>query len=152
MVDPMKLIDAAGCAAPGGHYSHAVDVDGLVFVSGQLPVTAQGHTLKDAPFDAQAEQVLENCAVVLSAAGCALTDVVKTTAYVVGVENWPAFNQAYAQRMGAHTPARSVVPVPALHYGYLIEVEMIARKAENRAQSSAVDLDRVFNLRQEAGG
>ena len=152
MVDPMKLIDAPGCAAPGGHYSHAVDVDGFVFVSGQLPVTAQGHTLKDAPFDAQAEQVLENCAMVLSAAGCALTDVVKTTAYVVGVENWPVFNQVYTRTMGAHKPARSVVPVPALHYGYLIEVEMIVRRIDRRAETLAVDPDTVLRPRSEAGG
>jgi 2-iminobutanoate/2-iminopropanoate deaminase len=128
MVDTMKLINVPGIAAPGGHYSPAVEVDGLVFVSGQLPVAPQGHTLKDAPFEAQAEQVMDNCVAVLQAAGCALTDVVKTTAYVVGVDNWPAFNQVYARRMGAHKPARAVVPVPALHYGYLIEVEMVARK------------------------
>ena len=127
MVNPMQQINAPGIAAPGGHYSHAVEVDGLVFVSGQLPVTPQGHTLKDASFEAQGEQVLENCIAVLRAAGCALTDVVKTTAYVVGVENWPSFNQIYARHMGAHKPARSVVPVPALHYGYLIELEMVAR-------------------------
>ena len=128
MADAVKLIHAPGVAAPGGHYSHAAEADGLLFVSGQLPVSALGHTLKDAPFEAQAEQVLQNCAAVLEAAGCALTDVVKTTAYVVGVENWPAFNRIYAQRMGEHRPARAVVPVPALHYGYLIEIEMVARR------------------------
>jgi reactive intermediate/imine deaminase len=129
MVDPMRLINAPDIAAPGGHYSHAVEVNGLVFVSGQLPVTAQGHTLKDAPFEVQAEQVLQNCSAVLRAVKCALTDVVKTTVFVVGAENWPAFNQIYARHMGEHKPARSVVPVPALHHGYLIEVEMVARKS-----------------------
>jgi len=126
MVDPLQLFDVPGAPAPGGHYSHAAAAGGLVFVSGQLPVTREGHTLKDAPFAAQAAQVMANCAAALQAAGCTLADVVKTTAYVVGVENWPAFNHVYAERMGAHKPARAVVPVPALHYGYLIEVEMVA--------------------------
>lgn len=124
----MKLTNAPDLAAPGGHYSHAVDLDGLIFVSGQLPVTPGGHTLKDAPFETQVEQVMQNCAAVLQAAGCGLSEVVKTTAYIVGVQNWPAFNQIYARHMAEHKPARSVVPVPALHYGYLIEVDMMARK------------------------
>jgi reactive intermediate/imine deaminase len=124
----MKLTNAPDLAAPGGHYSHAVDVDGLIFVSGQLPVTPAGHTLKDATLEVQAEQVMQNCAAVLQAAGVGLSDVVKTTAYIVGVQNWPAFNQIYARHMGEHKPARSVVPVPALHFGYLIEVDMMARK------------------------
>lgn len=128
MVEAMKLTNAPDLAAPGGHYSHAVDVDGLIFVSGQLPVTPAGHTLKDATLEVQAEQVMQNCAAVLQAAGVGLSDVVKTTAYIVGVQNWPAFNQIYARHMGEHKPARSVVPVPALHFGYLIEVDMMARK------------------------
>lgn len=124
----MNPIHARDCAAPGGHYSHAVEAGGFVFVSGQLPITPNGHALASAAFEAQARQALDNCGAILAAAGCSLTDVVKTTAYLVGIEHWAAFNQVYAQRMGAHKPARAVVPVPALHHGYLIELEMIARK------------------------
>jgi endoribonuclease L-PSP len=50
----------------------------------------------------------------------------KLTAYLVGVEYWPAFNAIYAEVLGNHRPARAVVPVPALHHGYLIELEAIA--------------------------
>lgn len=123
---PLRPIRAPDLPAPGGHYSHGIEANGFVFVSGQLPVTPQGHVLQDAPFEAQARQALDNCAAVLAAAGCTLSDVVKTTAFLVGSEHWGAFNRLYAERLGAHKPARAVVPVPELHYGYLIEIEMIA--------------------------
>lgn len=47
------------------------------------------------------------------------------TAYIVGVVNWPAFNKVYAELMGDARPARTVVPVPELHHGYLVEVDAI---------------------------
>jgi enamine deaminase RidA (YjgF/YER057c/UK114 family) len=52
------------------------------------------------------------------------------TAYLVGVENWPRFNAIYAEVMGAARPARSVVPVPELHHGYLVEIDAIAAAPE----------------------
>ncbi|MBI3523087.1 MAG: RidA family protein [Betaproteobacteria bacterium] len=116
--------------APGGHYSHAVRAGGLVFVSGQLPVTAQGHTLKDAPFGVQARQSLDNCRVALAEAGCRFVDVVKTTVFIRGIEHWQSFNTHYSECFGSHRPARSVVPVPELHFGYLIEIEMVAWLAD----------------------
>jgi len=55
------------------------------------------------------------------------------TAYIVGVENWPAFNRIYAEVFGDAKPARTVVPVPELHHGYLVEVEAIAVRRSQRA-------------------
>jgi enamine deaminase RidA (YjgF/YER057c/UK114 family) len=63
---------------------------------------------------------------VLEAAGGTPSDLVRVTAYIVGVVNWPGFNQVYATRLGEARPARTVVPVPELHYGYLVEVDAIA--------------------------
>ena len=60
------------------------------------------------------------------AAGCGKEDLIKVTFYLVGVENWPRFNEIYAEVMGPAKPARAVVPVPELHYGYLVEIEAIA--------------------------
>jgi 2-iminobutanoate/2-iminopropanoate deaminase len=50
------------------------------------------------------------------------------TVYIVGIENWPAFDSLYAEALGSAKPARSVVPVPELHHGYLIEIEAIAAR------------------------
>jgi reactive intermediate/imine deaminase len=111
---------------PGGHYSHGTVAQGLVFVSGQLPVTPSGERLVDAPFDVQARQVLANVKAVLMAAGSSVDRLVQVRVYVASVEHWPAFNAVYAEWAGSARPARAVVPTGPLHHGLLVEVEAVA--------------------------
>jgi 2-iminobutanoate/2-iminopropanoate deaminase len=113
-------------AAPGGHYSHAVAANGFVFVSGQLPIAPDGAKLNEAPFEAQARQVLDNVAAALAAAGSAVSRLVQVRVYVTDIQSWPAFNTIYAAWVGDARPARCVVPVPSLHYGFKIEIEAVA--------------------------
>ncbi len=113
-------------AAPGGHYSHAVAANGFVFVSGQLPIAPDGAKLNDAPFERQAQQVLDNVAAALAGAGSAVNRLVQVRVYVTDIQSWPAFNTIYAAWAGSARPARAVVPVPALHYGFKIEIEAVA--------------------------
>lgn len=113
-------------AKPGGHYSHVAVANGLVFVSGQLPINAQGDKLADAPFEVQAEQVLANVQAALEGVGSSVAQLVQMRVYVVDVEHWASFNQIYARWAGNARPARAVVPVPQLHYGFRIEVEAVA--------------------------
>lgn len=121
----MECIQSPELPPPAGHYSQAVVTrGGLVFVSGVLPA----RDLPDASFDAQCASVFAQCERILRAAGCGLDDVVQCTAYLAGVEHWPAFNTAYAGVFGDHRPARAVVPVPALHYGFLVEVQLVAER------------------------
>jgi reactive intermediate/imine deaminase len=124
----MELILSPELPAPAGHYSQAVAAGGLVFLSGILPSAATVDAAT-AGFEAQCRSVFDQCEKVLRAAGCSFADVVQCTAYIVGVENWPAFNAAYAGVFGAHKPARAVVPVPGLHYGFLVEVQLVAESA-----------------------
>lgn len=125
----MEFIQSDALPAPAGHYSQAVAAGGLVFLSGILPAQgAQGALAADASFEAQCASVFDQCEKVLRAAGCGFNDVVQCTAYLAGVEFWPAFNAIYAGVFGAHKPARAVVPVPALHYGFLVEVQLVAQK------------------------
>ena len=112
--------------APGGHYSHAVSAGGFVFVSRQLPIAPDGRRLDDAPFEQQAQQALDNVAHALTAAGTAVSRLVQVRVYVTDIGSWPAFNAIYAAWAGAARPARCVVPVPTLHYGFKIEVEAVA--------------------------
>ena len=119
-------INPTAMAPPGGHYSHAVTAGGLVFVSGQLPIAPDGSKLNDAPFEAQARQVLDNVALALAAAGSAVDRLVQVRVYVTDIQSWPAFNTLYAAWAGSARPARAVVPVPMLHYGFKIEVEAVA--------------------------
>ena len=113
-------------AAPGGHYSHAVKANGFVFVAGQLPIARDGTKLADASFEQQAQQTLDNVAAALKAAGSAIGRLVQVRVYVTDIASWPAFNAMYATWIGSSRPARAVVPVPQLHYGFKIEIEAVA--------------------------
>ena len=113
-------------AKPGGHYSHVAVANGFVFVSGQLPIDPQGNKLADASFEMQAEQVLANVRGALESVGSSIAQLVQVRVYIVDVENWMSFNQIYARWAGEARPARAVVPVPQLHYGFKIEVEATA--------------------------
>lgn len=124
--DPRAIL-TPDAPAPGGHYAQALASGGLVFVSGQLPISPSGASGADAPFAAQARQAITNLLAVLAASGAAPGDLLKVTVYLAGVEHWPAFNAVYAEMLGDARPARSVVPVPALHHGYLIEIDAVAQ-------------------------
>lgn len=126
MSTSLATTNTASAPKPFGHYVQAMDAGGLVFVSGQLPASLDGTSLTDMPFEAQARQSLANLLAIVEGAGLRPDRVAKVTAYLVGAEHWSAFNAIYAEAFGEHRPARSVVPVPALHHGYLIELEAIA--------------------------
>ncbi|MEE4911025.1 RidA family protein [Pseudomonas alliivorans] len=129
MAGDLELIHTSDAATPGGHYSQAVRHQGVLHVSGQLPVRADGSHSLDEPFEIQAAIALDNLLAILAAGGCCTYDLIKVTVYVAGVKHWPAFDQIYARYLGEHRPARAVVPVPELHHGYLIEIEALARSA-----------------------
>jgi 2-iminobutanoate/2-iminopropanoate deaminase len=121
--EPVIVPDAP---APAGHYSAGMRHGGLVYVSGQLGARADGSHTFGEPFEIQVRAALDNVFRVLDAAGCGRADLLKVTVYLVGVDNWPRFNAIYAEAMGEAKPARAVVPVPELHFGYLVEIEAIA--------------------------
>jgi 2-iminobutanoate/2-iminopropanoate deaminase len=130
--EPVERIRTAKAPQPAGHYSQATALRDLVFVSGQLGPRPDGQSTAGEPFEDQAKQSIANMLAILAEAGCGPSDVLKVTAYIVGVDNWPGFNRVFAECFGDAKPARSVVPVPELHLGYLIEVEAIARRAQRK--------------------
>ena len=94
-----------------------------------LPVSSiarDGAKLVDAPFEQQAQQTLDNIAAALKAAGSTIGRLVQVRVYVTDIALWPAFNAIYATWIGTSRPARAVVPVPQLHYGFKIEIEVVA--------------------------
>lgn len=122
----IEFLQPAGTAAPGGHYSPGVFAGGFLFVSGQLPIAADGTRLTDADFTTQVRAVLSNVDAVLAAGGLTRERLVQVRVYLVDIGDWAQFNALYAQWIGAHRPARAVVPVPALHHGFRIELEAVA--------------------------
>ncbi len=122
----IKRITTDRAAPAGGHYSQGVVAGGWIFVSGQLPIAPDGAHAAGQDFAAQTRLAMTNLLAILDAGGAAPCDIVKLTAYIVGIENWPLFNAVYADMMGDARPARAVVPVPSLHHGLLVEVEALA--------------------------
>ena len=128
MTERIERIATDEAPAPAGHYVQAAAWRDLVFASGQLGVRPDGGGTVGRPFEEQAAQALANLLAVLRAGGCGPDEVVRVTAYIVGVENWPAFNRVYAGFFPGARPARTVVPVPELHHGYLVEIDAIAAR------------------------
>jgi reactive intermediate/imine deaminase len=119
-------VQPADSALPGGHYAHGVVANGFVFVSGQLPITSAGERRTGASFAEQAQLALANVEAILKACGSDIGRLVQVRVYVDDLANWPEFNAIYARWAGASRPSRAVVPVPALHYGFKIEIEAVA--------------------------
>jgi len=112
-----------------GPYSQAVVEQGFLFASGQVPLDPATGRLVEGCFEAAAERVLDNLEAVLSQAGLAFADVVKTTVYLTRSEDFGSMNAVYARRFGEHRPARSTVIVAALPAGAPLEIDLIARTA-----------------------
>ncbi len=125
----MKKI-VATTAAPGaiGPYSQAIEANGFVFASGQIPLDPATGVFAIGGVEEQAEQALKNLKAVLAAAGCELSDVVKTTVFLTDMGDFAKVNAVYAKFFEAECPARSAVQVGALPKGALVEVEAIAAK------------------------
>jgi 2-iminobutanoate/2-iminopropanoate deaminase len=122
----ITLKNAAGCLPPAGHYSHCAIANGFVFISGQLPITADGQKKADAPFAEQVELVLQNLDACLAEAGVSRRHLVQVRVHVTDIDQWPLFNQIYADWIGDFRPARAVAGVSQLHYGAALEVDAIA--------------------------
>jgi 2-iminobutanoate/2-iminopropanoate deaminase len=136
MRERVALVTTDELSPPGGHYSHATRFGDLVFVSGQLGIRSDGSHTSHLAFEDQVRQALENVLTTLRSAGATAEDVLKITAYIVDVERWPRFNALYAEVMGSARPARTVVPVPQLHYGYLVEIDAIAACSGDSGQQA----------------
>ncbi|MEK6284807.1 MAG: Rid family detoxifying hydrolase [Acidobacteriota bacterium] len=122
----ISTVSTPNAPAAGGHYSQAVVYNGLVFVAGQLPIDPLTGERLTGSIEQQTEQCLKNIDEILKAAGSRLSRVLKMTVYISDIDLWSAVNTVYARMMGDHRPARAVVPVKDLHYGFKIEIEAVA--------------------------
>lgn len=115
--------------APGaiGPYSQAVEVDGWVFCSGQIPVDPATGELVTGDIGAQTDIVLKNLSAVLEAAGASLSRVVKTTVFLADMGDFAGMNEVYSRHFGDHRPARAAVAVRTLPKNVDVEIEAIAK-------------------------
>ena len=115
--------------APGaiGPYSQAIEANGMVFVSGQLPIDATTGVMPEG-VEAQARQTIENIKHILETAGLTMADIVKTTVFLQDMSLFAGMNGVYATYFNGDFPARSAVAVKALPKDALVEIECIAAR------------------------
>ncbi len=109
-----------------GPYSQGVKAGGFVFFSGQIPLDPVTGQMKEGGIAEQTEQVMENIAGVLAAAGLEFADVVKSTIFLTDLAHFATVNEIYGRRFPADPPARSTVEVKSLPKGAAVEIEVIA--------------------------
>jgi len=126
----MKIITTDEAPKAIGPYSQAVEANGFVFVSGQIPLDPLTGDLVNGDIKKQASRVFENIKAILKTSGCTLKNVVKATVFVTDLKNFAAINEVYSQYFQDHKPARSFVEVSALPKGAQVEIEVIAVKEE----------------------
>lgn len=124
----MKQISTQNAPAAIGPYSQAIEVNGFVYASGQLPIDPATGTFPEGGVKEQTRQSLLNVKAILEEAGLALSNVVKTTVYLADMGDFAAMNAVYSQFFAQPFPARSAIAVRALPKGALVEVEVVAAR------------------------
>ena len=118
--------DAAPAPFQGAPYSQAIIANGFVFVSGQLALRPGEKELVPGDITAQTEQVFANLGAILEAAGTSLENLVKTTVFLLNLDDFAGMNEVYAKHVGDRPPARSTVEISKLPSGALVEIEAVA--------------------------
>ena len=124
----MKVINSPKAPSAIGPYSQAVDKDGFIFVSGQLPIDETTGSFAGEDIASQARQSLQNIKYILEEAGLEMKDISKTTILLKNIEDFAVVNEIYGQFFSAPYPARATYEVARLPKDALIEIEAIAKR------------------------
>jgi len=123
-----KIINTPDAPKAVGPYSQAVEVNGILYISGQIPINPAIGKIVDGGIKEQTEQVMKNIGVILKTAGYSYSDVVKSTCLLNDMYNFAAMNEVYAKYYPENPPARAAYGVVRLPLGAMIEIETIAMK------------------------
>lgn len=123
-----KIIQTNNAPAAIGPYSQAVEVNGTLYISGQIPISPATGKMVEGGITEQTRQVLENIGAILKAAGYSFSNVVKSTCLLSDMDHFKAMNEVYATYYNENPPARAAFAVKGLPLGALIEIETIAVK------------------------
>jgi 2-iminobutanoate/2-iminopropanoate deaminase len=122
----ISVVATENAPAAIGPYSQGLAVGNLLFTAGQIPLDPHSMDVDGEDIETQSERVMMNLDAVLAAAGSSLSRVLKTTCFLVDLNDFQAFNSIYGKWFGDHKPARSTVQVSKLPRGVLVEVECVA--------------------------
>ena len=123
-----KIISTPKAPAAIGPYSQAIEVNGLLFTSGVIPIVPSTGELVEGDIEAQAEEAIGNLAALIEAAGAKIENTIKTTVFIKNMDDFTKVNEIYAKYFTTDFPARSCVEVARLPKDVLIEIEAIVEK------------------------
>ena len=125
----MNVISTSKAPAAIGPYSQAIEVAGLVYTSGQIPIDPATGKFVEGGIREQTRQSLLNVKAILEEAGLTLSDVLKTTVFMADMNDFADMNAIYSEFFSEPYPARSAVAVKSLPKGALVEIEVVAERA-----------------------
>ena len=123
-----RIINTPKAPTALGPYSQAIEVNGTLYISGQIPFVPETMTLVSDDVKAQTRQSLENLKAILDEAEYSFKDVVKATCFIKNMDDFGAINEVYAEYLGDVKPARACVEVARLPKDVKVEIELIAVK------------------------
>jgi 2-iminobutanoate/2-iminopropanoate deaminase len=123
-----RIINTPNAPAAIGPYSQAVEANGTLYISGQIPINPAVGKIEAADITTQTEQVFANINAILTEAGYTFADVVKSTVFIADIADFAAMNEVYKKYYQTECPARSAFAVKSLPLGALVEIETIAVK------------------------
>lgn len=123
-----KIINTSNAPKAIGPYSQAIEANGTLYISGQLPVNPESGQIVEGGIAQQTEQVLKNIEAILKEAGYSFENVVKSTCLLSTMDNFAGMNEIYGKYYSANPPARAAYAVQKLPLGVLVEIETIAVK------------------------
>lgn len=123
-----KIIYTTDAPEALGPYSQATEINGMLFISGQVPINPATGKVVEGDITAQTEQVMENISAILKEAGYSFSDVVKSTCLLSDMANFGAMNAVYGKYYSENPPARAAFAVKELPLSVMIEIETIACK------------------------
>lgn len=123
-----KIINTKNAPAAIGPYSQAIEVNGMLFISGQIPVDPAIGKVVEGGIVEQTEQVMKNIGAILEEAGYSYSNVIKSTCLLSDMANFKAMNEVYGKYYAVDAPARAAFAVRELPMGVLVEIETIAVK------------------------
>jgi 2-iminobutanoate/2-iminopropanoate deaminase len=123
-----RIISTTDAPAAIGPYSQAIEVNGTLYISGQIPLVPQTMKVVEGGIQEQTEQVLKNIGAILKEAGYQYSDVVKSACLLSDMANFKAMNEVYGRFYSVNPPARAAFAVKELPMGVLIEIETTASK------------------------
>ena len=121
----MKIINAHNMPASNGHYSQCIEHNGILYLSGQLPIDRETKTIPTS-IEEQTDLVLKNIETILKESGSNKKNVLQVRVYISNIKLWDKVNDRYSFFFEEHKPVRCVIPTRDLHFGCLIEIEAMA--------------------------